>query len=858
MNRQDRERDMQEELKALEAIAGRKNLGNLALAAENARAVWRWGWLDGLIADLRYGLRVLARQPSFAAVAVLSLGLGIGADAAIFSLMDTLLWRQLPVRQPERLVTFDCCVSYPTFQQFQARSKATLESVLATAGAQTRDLDTGGGPQAGMVELVSGNYFGALGVGSALGRTIVPEDDRRGQVGMVAVLSHAYWQRAYDGNPSAVGRTIRVGKLPFTICGVAPPEFFGVTVGQTPDLWLPLAALPMAFPGRQWLDKPNTNFLWLLGRLPGGVAAERASAALTPIWIALDLERTGPGLPDWVRKQIEGQQLKLTPASNGLSSLRRRFSKPLRVLMAMVGIGLLLACLNVMSLQFARADQRRRELTVRLAIGAGRFRIVRQLLTEALMLAFGGALLGLAICRPAAAALVSLIANGGNPVQLPMRIDGAMLLFVTAVCVVAALLCGLIPALRASRSELVSGLQQSSRSAAGPASRWMARSAASLQLALSVVLIAGSFLFASSLYRLAHFHTGLDRTGLVELDVDTREAGYQGPRATDFNRRLLERLTTLPGVQAVTFSEDGVFSGRNSNAQLGAEGFVAPDGEQRSAFYDTVGPRYFTTLGARLVSGRDFDEKDNATAPRVAIVNQEFARHFFPGQNPIGRTIYRLDEKHPTEVIGVAEDIRSDVRRMPPRYFYVPQWQSGYDLFSTRYLVRARPAARLFSDLRAAVRAEDPAVRIIGIDTADSLLDRTLDLDRLIAALSFGFGVLALTLAAVGTYGLLAYDVTRRTGELGIRMALGATRTRVMGLVFREVWLAAAPGIVLGTAASMALGRLVAGLVFEMRPADPRVLASAGLVLAAVALCAAWIPARRAAQLDPMGALRNE
>ena len=859
MKWRDRERDMQEELKALEAIAGRKRLGNLTLAAENARAVWRWDWFDAMVADLRYALRVLARQPSFTAVAVLSLGMGIGANAAIFSLMNTLLWRQLPVRQPERLVTFDCCASYPSFTQYQARSKDILENVLATAGAEARDLDTGGGPQAGMVELVSGNYFGALGVGAARGRTILPEDDRRSQGEMPAMLSYAYWRRAYDGNPAAVGRTIRIGKFPFTICGVAPPEFFGVTVGQTPDVWLPLAALPLAFPGRQWLDKPNTNFLWLLGRLPGGVTAERASAALTPISIAIDVERAGPGLPGWIRKRMEGEQLKLKPAGNGLSTLRRRFSKPLRMLMAMVGIGLLLACLNVMSLQFARADQRRRELTVRLAIGAGRFRIVRQLLTEALVLALGGALLGLAMCRPAAAALVSLISNGADPVQLPMRIDAAMLLFVTAVSVVAALLCGLIPALRASRGELVSGLQQSSRSStAGPASRWMARSAASLQLALSVVLIAGAFLFAFSLYRLTHFYTGLDRTGLVELDVDTREAGYEGPRAIGFNRRLIERLKALPGVQAVTFSEDGVFSGRNSNAPLGADGFVAPEGEPRNAFYDPVGPRYFTTLGARLVSGRDFDEKDDASAPRVAIVNQEFARHFFPGRNPIGRSIYLMDEKQPMEVVGVAEDIRSDVREAPRRYFYVPQWQGAHDLWSTRYLVRARPAAGLFGELRAAVRAEDRAARIISIDTADSLLNRTLDLDRLISALSFGFGVLALTLAAVGTYGLVAYDVTRRTGEIGIRMALGATRSRVMRLIFREVWLAAGPGIVLGTAASLALGRLVAGLVFEMRPADPRVLASAGTALLAVALCAAWIPARRAAQLDPMGALRNE
>jgi len=855
MNWRDREREMQEELKALEEIAGRKELGNLTLAAENARAVWRWSWLDSLVGDVRYALRVLRRQPSFAAVAVLSLGLGIGANAAIFSLMDTLLWRQLPVREPERLVSFDFgSVSNYAYRQFQARSKDALEDVIATAGTEGRDLDTGGGPQAGQVELVSGNYFTVLGVEAAVGRTLAPDDQQ------AAVLSYAYWQRAYGGSPAAVGHTIRVGKMPFTICGVAPPEFFGVTVGDAADVWLPLASLPAVFPGRQWLDKPNFNFLDLLARLRSGVTTQRAADALTPLAIAIDYERAGPGLPAWIRKEIERQRLKVSPAGKGLSYLRRRFSKPLRVLLAMVAIGLLLACVNVMSLQFARADQRRRELTVRLAIGAGRMRLVRQLMTEALLVALGGGLLGLAICQPAAAALVSLLWTTGKVPQLPLRIDAAMLLFVAVISVAAALVSGLIPALRASRGELASGLQQAARSAtASPVSRWLSRSAAMVQMALSLVLIAGTFLFAFSLYRLTHVDTGLDRTRLVVLDLDTREAGYKGAQIADFNRRLLARLTAMPGVELATFSENGVFTGRNSNRQMGADGFQAPQGKQRNAFYDTVGPHYFTTLGAHLVSGRDFDEKDNAAGPKVAIVNQEFARHFFPGRNPLGLNIYYTDEPQPIQVVGVVEDIRSDVREKPPRYFYVPQWQTQSDPFSTRYLVRTgiSPSATI-GGLRAAVRAEDKTVRVISLDTAADLLNRTLDLDRLIAALSFGFGLLALTLAAVGTYGLAAYNATRRTGEIGIRIALGATRSRVMRLVLREVWWAAVPGIALGTAAAAALGKLVAGLVFEMKPADPRVLASAGAVLALVALGAAWVPARRAARLDPVTALRNE
>ena len=855
MNWRDRERDMQEELKALEEIAGRKNLGNLTLAAENARAVWRWRWLDGLMGDLRYAVRVLGRQPGFAAVAVLSLGLGIGANAAIFSLMDTLLWRQLPVAEPERLVTFDFgTASYYTFRQFQARSKEVLEDVIAAADTEGRDLDTGGGPQAGEFEAVSDNFFTALGVQAAVGRTLAPGDQD------AAVLSYAYWQRAYGGDPAAVGRTIRVGKVPLTICGVAPREFFGVRVGQAADVWLPLAKVPALFPGQIVLDKPNANFLYLLARLRRGVPAARAADALTPLGTAINLERAGPGMPDWIRKSIAGERLTFSPAGKGLSYLRQRFSKPLRVLLAMVAIGLLLASLNVMSLQFARAGQRRRELTVRLAIGAGRFRLIRQLMAEALLLALAGGVLGLLLCRPAAAALVSLIWSMGERPQMPLRIDGAMLLFVAAISAAAALVCGLIPAVRASRAELVSGLQQGARTATdGPASRLLSRVAAAVQLALSLVLIAGSFLFAFSLYRLTHTYTGLNRARLVMLDVDTHEAGYKGEQNSGFNRRLLARIAAMPGVERATVSANGIFSGRNSNDQMGADGFHAPAGRQRNAYYDLVGPGYFTTLGAHMVSGRDFDERDNAAGPKVAIVSQEFARHFFPGGNPLGQNIYHADDRQPLQVVGVVDDIRSDVREQPRRFFYVPQWQTRQDPWTNRFLVRTRSApAGLIPSLRAAVRAEDKSVRMISVDTADDLLNNTLDLDRVIAALSFGFGLLALTLAAVGAYGLVAYDVTRRTSEIGIRMALGATRPRVMRLVLRQVWLAAAPGIAVGTVAAAALGRLVAGLVFELKPADPRVLGSAAVVLAAVSLAAAWIPARRAARLDPMVALRNE
>ncbi|HEY1338367.1 MAG TPA: FtsX-like permease family protein [Bryobacteraceae bacterium] len=551
----------------------------------------------------------------------------------------------------------------------------------------------------------------------------------------------------------------------------------------------------------------------------------------------------------------------LSPAANGLSYLRNRFSKPLRVVFVMVAIGLLLACINVMSLEFARARERRHELSVRLAIGAGRVRVIRQLVAESVLLALGGGLLGLAICRPAAAALTTLISyQGAEGPNLPLRVDSRVLLFILAISIASAIVCGLVPAWRATRAALLSGLQQGSRSASvSPVRPLLGRLAVALQLTLSIVLIAAAFLFAFSLQHLIRYDTGLNRRALFVLDLDTREAGYQGAAVSAFNRRLLDKLSALPGVEAVTFSEDGLYSGRNSNGQMGADGFSAPPGKRRNAYYDHVGPRYFTTLGARILAGRDFDDRDNAAAPRVAIISQEFARHFFRDRNPIGLSIYYIEDPKPLQVVGVVGDIRARVRRKPESWFYLPQFQKNAEMFSSRFLVRSRLApSALAPALRAAVRSADPSVPILSIDSADDLLNRTLDLDRLVAALSFAFGVLAAILAAVGIYGLLAYEVTRRTGEIGIRVALGLTRAGVVALVFREVALVGAIGMAAGAAAALALGRLVEGMVFELKPGDPRVLAAAALLLAVVAAGAAWFPARRAARLDPITALRHD
>ena len=857
------EREMQEEFRALQEIAGKRDLGNLTLAAENARAVWGWPRLEGVWADVRYAIRVLRRKPSFATAAVVSLALGIGANAAIFSLMDALLWRELPVRGPERLVTFvNSSRSYFGYSRFAGNRGGSMENIAACSGSLVRRLDTGRGPERGQVELVTGNFFEMLGIQTDAGRPITPEDDRRGNPAPVAVLSHSYWQKAYGG-AAVLGRTIRVEKAPFTIIGVAPAEFFGVTVGEVPDVWLPVSTANSVFPGPSWLDGKNNNFLTIVGRLQPGISMQQASAELTPVSIQIDLERNGPPRSEKDRRSLFESKLILESAGKGISFLRDRFSEPLRVVFWMVGIGLLLACVNVMSLEFARADERRKELTVRLAIGASRGRIARQLLTESVILAAASGLIGVLLRQPLAAALVRLILVWDDqPARLSLETHSAILLFVAAVSVAAALVSGVMPALRAARGAVQPGLQQGPRPAGGsPSGRFLRRAVAAAQIAISLVLVAATCLFAYSLHQLRQFDGGLNRNRLLVADVDPADAGYEGPQLIGLNLRLRDRLAGVPGVEAVSFSQNGIFSGRNYSTHFDADGFFNADQRTHFSAFDHVGPYFFSTAGTHVIAGRDFNERDDPGAPKVAIVNREFARRVFAGSDAVGRNLYVTAAKDTIlsyQIVGVVQDIRNDVRRPKPM-FYLCQIQTQTQAFSTRFLVRTRldPTA-VIPSLRATLRAEAPALHVDQIDTAEELLDRTLATDRLMAVLAWGFGVLAIILAGVGVYGLQSYDVTRRTAEIGIRMAVGAQRRDVVWLVMREVALICGSGIAAGTATALLMARFVESLVFQMRAANPLIQAAAAIVLVVVGGGAAWIPARRAARMDPVAALRNE
>ena len=862
--RRDEEREMQEEMDSLAAFAGRKELGNLTLAREDARAAWGWNWLDGLLGDLKYACRTLARKRSFTTVAVLSLALGIGANAAIFSLMDALLWRDLPVREPERLVRFaNGSRSYFGYTRFAQDSGNLLESVFACSTLQ-RMLDGGGNEQRGNVQLVTGNYFKALGVHALRGRTLLPDDDRREAPAQVAVVGYEYWKRAFAGTPDVVGRTLHIDRAAFTVVGIAPAEFFGLSVGEIPDVWVPVTTLPSVMPAAaKDLDGKNNNFLTIAGRLKPGVTMAQAADALTPLRIQIDLERNGAPTNERDRKRLFAQKLKLTPASQGISGMRDRFSKPLRVIFWMVGIGLLLACVNVMSLAFARADERRRELTVRLAIGASRFRIARQLLAESLLIAVASGALGLAMFRPLAHGLTNLMTVWGDQtLQLTLPLNSSMLTFVTAISITGALVSGIAPAMRATRGETMPSLQQGGRGATpSPVRRAMGRTVAVVQLALSLVLVSAACLFAYNLHLLRHFDMGIRRERLLVADVDPAEAGYRDAAAIRLNMQLRDRLLATPGIEAVSFSQNGLYSTRNYETTIYSDTFPRNAPGEHGSIFDMVGPNFFGTAGGHIVAGRDFTEQDDAASTPVAIVTQSLARRIFADRSPVGLNLYAVAGPATAaayQIVGVVNDIRYDAQDPLPMYF-LPQLQTGSQGMSTRLLVRTRgDPSTVTRAVRAAVRQLLPLLRINDLVSADELFDRTVDRDRLLATLAWGFGVLALTLAAVGIYGLLSYDVTRRTGEIGIRIAVGARKSDIMALILRDVAIVNAAGLAIGITAALELSRLVEGLVFGFKPGDPRVIAAAALVLVSVALGAALIPARRAARMDPMSALRCE
>jgi predicted permease len=815
--------------------------------------------------DLRYAIRTLIKTPAFTAVAVLTLALGIGATTAIFSLFDAVLLKSLPVRNPDELFIVPAG-QYPMFQAVQ-RETEIFSDVLASASLEAFDVAIGGGDSEKVhVSLVSSSYFSTLGVGAAIGRVFDRGDEQPPGQPAIAVASYGFWLQRLARDPGVVGRPIRVRGTPLTIVGVAPEGFFGEEVGVAPSLWIPLTMWGQVVPGRNLLQSPATAWLRTIGRLKPGISATQADARLTPR-LQRQLEQIfGPQISADERSDIDAFTVKLRPAAKGASRLRTRFAQPLELLMAAVVLVLLISCANVANLSLARAVARRRDIDLRLALGMSRIRLVRQLFAESLVLSLAGGALGLAIAWAGREALLRLISADGMRLTVPAQTDLRLLAFVAVVSMGTAIIFGSVPVWRSVRASLVTSL--AGRSAiVDRRAHLVSPILVIAQVAVSLVLLMGAGLFLRTLANLRDVDLGFAPERLVILDVNPRAAGYSIERSTGVTHRVLERLRAVPGISSATFSENGVMFGRDSSTnQIRPEGFTAgPEGFPR-AQWDVVGPRYFSTMGIALAAGRDFNDRDDESSPRVVAINEAMARRFFAATNPIGRRLlWGGDNQIDVEVVAVVRDVRqSGPRDVSHLRFYLPYRQlsntrPSWDLASVQFLVRtADDSDAMRRSLQSSIAAEDARLSIASVRTGPELVERSLVQERMIATLSIAFSLLGVGLACIGLYGLVGHHVAQRTREIGVRMALGAERSQVLWATLARALLWTASGIALGIPIALSVSRLAESLLFGLSPRDTATLAGAAVLLLAFGLVAAYIPARRAANIDPLAALRYE
>jgi predicted permease len=843
-------------------------------------------FFENTIQDLRFGARALARNPVVTAVAALSLALGIGANTAIFSLIDAVLLKMLPVRDPGQLMLLTdptahgvsigsqsgvrSLLSYGEFEHIRDRQQVFNGMYAAESDPDRVNASVdGGAPEEVHPLLVSGAYFDVLGVTPAMGRSFTAADDRTPSGAPVAVISHAWWNKRFARQADTLGKTVRIGKASLTIVGVAPPGFFGETVGQAPDLWVPIVMEPDLKPGRDWLRDDETKVervMWLqvMGRLQPGVSMKQAQANISLVYQQILSGYQVPNLDAEHRREQLEQKLQLRPGAKGANSLSDQFAQPLFVLMTLVGLVLLIACANIANLLLARAAGRQKEIAVRIALGAGRLRLATQLLTESLLLALIGGAAGVVFAAWGTRILLRVVSSGPQAVPLAVGIDARMLAFTAALAIVTGLLFGIAPALRAARVEVASTLKENTRAATGGASRINAgKILVAAQIAVSLLLLIGAGLFVRTLRNLQNVNLGYARDRLVLVRVDATTAGYKGIAAADLYLRLLDTIRGIPGVKSATFSENGLFSGTESGTRLWVEGYTPPKPGQTGARFDNVGPDYFSSLGVPLLRGREIGRQDTGASTPVCVINQTMAKEFFEGRDPIGKHIKDLfpGSNAQFEIVGVAQNVRDhNLRGDVPRRFYVAAVQ-GLPIVPPFVNFEIRTAAdpgSVVSAVRRKIREIDRSLPIDNFDTLTVLVDRRVLQERIVAQLSTFFGVLALLLASVGLYGVLSYAVARRTNEIGIRIAMGAAQPTVVWMVLRETLVLVAVGAVAGIGAAIGLGRLVASRMYGVAATDPAVIVLSALVLTAVALCAACFPALRAARVDPMVALRVE
>jgi len=834
----------------------------LELLWRSLGAFWDALWLqrqrleEDMFQDLRYGLRMLLKHKGVTAVAALSLALGIGANTAIFSLIDAVLLKLLPVERPEQLYFIQNvgprrpeggAPPYPCFERFLNQQRSF--SGLAAFASRDSKVIIDGQVEEVTGQFVSGNYFSLLGVNAVLGRTLSPADDAA-QDGIVAVISYNYWKRRFGQNPAVIGKVVQIGADPVTIIGVTPPEFYGLFPGREANI-----SLPIRMEGAEMLAEKTSWWFQAVGRLKPGAPIEQARAELDTIFQAY-MDETNFNA-EMRRNNVA--RIELGPASKGLNTLRRQFSRPLQALMAIVALVLLIACANVANLLLARATGRRKEFAVRLALGAGRLRLLRQMLTESLLLVSLGGLLGLLFARWGSAFLVSFFATGRGRLFVNLPLDHRVLLFTAGVALLTGLIFGLAPALQAARIDPNPALKDS----AGASPRGRSRVGKSLvvaQVGLSLLLLIGAGLFLRTLHNLKNVDAGLRRDGVLTMRVNPAETVYQGSRLTNLWKDALARVERLPGVRSASLSSLSPLDGNNRGIRVMIPGFTARSERDGAISLNQVSPGYFQTFGIALVEGRVFTGGDSETAPKVALLNESAARFYFGDRGPIGAQINVLRESNTYQVVGVVKDSRyRNLREPDTRMIYLPVLQPLDRLGRLTLAARAegRPT-ELTNPIHNEVRAVGSDILLTNIATLSEQVDQSLLQERLVATLSIFFGLLALLLASIGLYGVLSYDVARRTHEIGIRMALGASASRVVRLALGETLRWVVLGAAFGLGAALATTRWVESLLFGLPPRDPLTIGLAALLLLVVAAAAGYLPARRAARVDPLVALRSE
>jgi predicted permease len=871
----------------------RREFGNPTLAVESSREVWGWTWVEHLAQDLRYALRAMASNRVFTLLAVLSLALGIGANTAIFSFMDAILLQSLPVRDPESLVVlkfqrprapkgaprgvrFDGNVRihitsggsydgkysafpYPAFELFQERPDL-FSSVFGYHGMPETHLIVNREATLGDCVYVSGDFFSGLGTPASAGRMIGREDDRPGAP-PAAVISAGFAQQWYSGPNDALGKTVTVNGQSFTVVGITPPSFYGVNPEWSPKVYVPLHSYLLTQPRRftedgKLFSQTSTYWLDVMARLKPGVTREQAQAALDPVFAEYFRQYSGA--------TADRARMIVMQGAGGLDSLRHDYSQPLWVLMAMVGLILAIACANIANLLLARGAARRREIAVRLSVGASRLRVIRQLLTESILLSLTGGALGLLFAWWGVQTLTALLSTGREDFTLRAGLNWPVLAVTFALAFATGIVFGLAPAWQSTRVDVFPALRET-RSSPGTPRRWwlpvtLGQALIVVQITLSLLLLIGAGLFVKTLSKLQSLDLGFNRENLLVLQINTQQAGYQGPASVGFHETLRQRFATIPGVRNATLAAEGQLDGGTWSL-----GFTVPGSRTE---VDTgspvlpVGPDYLTTMQIPILLGRDISVADGQRIPIAAVISESFAKKHFGTDNPVGRRIsMHYDGDQQLEIVGVAKDARyGNLKDDPQAMLYVDyRHTDGFLIGVIRVVLRTTgEPTRVANAAREILRQTDPGVPMGLISTQTAEIDSTINQEIIFARLCTAFAVLALLIACVGLYGTTAYNVARRTSEIGIRMALGAQRGTVLAMVLREVLALGLAGFAVGIPIALGASKLLASFLFRLQPNDPATIGGAIVILLAAALLAAYGPAQRASRIDPMTALRHE